>query len=165
LKYPKLNPILAEDTTLLHFDLKKQPTSAILPPTYFAYRTQFALGTPTTHMRLISKAFPWQVEILSLANVTCEDVWNSLWGAMQQPIEDSEWGFLVKEKKSKETVDAAVKKRLEADPSSDKRPKRIDYLGNMTLFRGLEKDEEYAKLRHLPYSKSCEETWVVRLFS
>jgi len=102
---------------------------------------------------------------LSLANVTCEDVWNSLWGALQQPIEDSEWGFLVKEKKSKETVDAAVKKRLEADPSSDKRPKRIDYLGNMTLFRGLEKDEEYAKLRHLPYSKSCEETWVVRLFS
>jgi len=116
-------------------------------------------------MRLVSKAFPWQIDIVSPGNVTCEDVWHSLWNALQQPIEDSEWGFLIREKKSKETVDAAVKRRLELDPMSDRRPKRIDYLGNMTLFRGLERDDEYTKLRQLPYSKNCEETWVVRLFA
>ena len=139
--------------------------SAILSPTYFTYRNQFALATSTTHMRIVSKAFPWQIDIVSPGNVTCEDVWNSLWSALQQPIEDSEWGFLIREKKSKEIVDAAVRRRLELDPASDRRPKRIDYLGNMTLFRGLEKDDEFAKLRQLPYSKNCEETWVVRLFA
>ena len=78
---------------------------------------------------------------------------------------DSEWGFIIKDKKLKESIEAAVKKRLEADPQGDKRPKRIDYLGDVTLFKGLEKDEEYEKLRALPYAPTVAETWLVKLTS
>ena len=98
-------------------------------------------------------------------NVTCEDVWESLYAALQQPIVDSEWGFIIKDTKQKEAMEAAMKKRIESDPNSDKRPKRIDYLGNVTLFRGLGRDEEFVKLRLMPHSLPCAETWVIKLTS
>ncbi|KDR67540.1 hypothetical protein GALMADRAFT_258196 [Galerina marginata CBS 339.88] len=166
-KYPSLNPVLAEDTTLLRFDVKIKPTSSssILTSVYNTHRHHYALAKATTHMRLVSKAFPWQIDIVSQTNVTCEDVWNSLYSALQEPIADSEWGFIIKEKDQVATIQDAVKQRLEKDKMSDKKPLRIDYLGDTTLFRGLEKDDDYAKLRLLPHAKRCEETWVVKLMS
>ena len=62
-------------------------------------------------------------------------------------------------------MEAAVKKRLEAEPTGDKRPKRIDFLGDVTLFKGLERDEDYEKLRLLPLSTSVPDTWLVKLTS
>lgn len=114
-------------------------------------------------MRLISKAFPWSIEIVSEGNITCEDVWRAIWNSLQQNIADSEWGFLMREKGQFENIEKSVRKRLELDPKADKHPKRIDTLGNLTIFRGLELDNDYAKLRLLPLSKKCDETWVVRL--
>ncbi|KAF6763290.1 hypothetical protein DFP72DRAFT_875270 [Ephemerocybe angulata] len=166
-KYPDLNPILAADTTLLRFDIKKRPRSEILASTYYTSRYASAKTAPTYHLRLISKAFPWAIDIHSAANVniTCEAIWDALWGGLQEPIVDSEWGFLIKDKKHREAVEAAVKKRLESEPTGDKRPKRIDYLGDVTLFKGLERDEEYEKLRHLPHSAVVPDTWLVKLTS
>lgn len=98
-------------------------------------------------------------------NVTCEDVWESLYAALQYPIVDSEWGFIIKDTKQKEVMEAAMKKRIEGDPNADKRPKRIDFLGNVTLFRGLGKDDDFIKLRLMPHSPVCGETWVIKLTS
>ena len=58
-KYPSLNPSLAEDTTLLCYDVKQKPWATLLALTYYANRHNFALAAPTCHMRLLSKAFPW----------------------------------------------------------------------------------------------------------
>ncbi|KAF8149456.1 hypothetical protein B0H34DRAFT_733772 [Crassisporium funariophilum] len=164
-KHPNLNPTLAEDTTHLRFDIRQKPSNTILTSTYYSNRHAVALAKPTTHMRLVSKAFPWQIDIKSPANITCEDVWESLYMALQEPIADSEWGFIIKDKKHKETVENAAKKRVESDPNADKRPKRIDYLGDNTLFRGLDKDDDFVKLRLLPHSPGCAETWMIKLMS
>jgi hypothetical protein len=166
-KYPNLNPILAADTTLLRFDIKRRPRSEILTSTYYTSRNVPAKSTPTYHFRLISKAFPWAIDIRSAANVniTCEVVWDALYAGLQEPIVDSEWGFLIKDKKKMEELEKTVKKRLEAEPGGDKRPKRIDYLGDVTLFKGLERDEEYEEARHLPHSHVVPDTWLVKLTS
>jgi len=162
-KYPSLNPSLAEDTTLLRFDVKQKPSTTLLASTFYANRHNFALAAPTRHMRLISKSFPWQIDIMTQTNVTCEDVWESLYVALQQPIVDSEWGFIIKDAKQREAMEVAMKKRIEGD--ADKRPKRIDYLGNVTLFRGLGRDDDLVKLRLMPHSPPCAETWVIKLTS
>jgi len=61
----------------------------------------------------------------------------------------------------RERIERAARKREEKD--NDKRLKRIDWLGDNTLFKGLEKDEPFEKLRLLPRAEACLETWVVRL--
>lgn len=165
-QYPNLNPILAADTTLLRFDIKKKPRTEILASTYYSNRSLPARATPVTNMRLISKSFPWTIDIVSPDNITCEVVWDALYSALQQPIVDSEWGFIIRDGKMKETVENAVKKRLTADGGKgDKHYKRIDFLGDETIFKGLEKDDEHEKAMVLPLSQGVTETWVVKLSS
>jgi len=65
-------------------------------------------------------------------------------------------------KKQREAMEAAAKKRVASLLSTDKHLKRIDYLGEAALFKGLEKDDDYVKLRLLPGDKSIPETWVVK---
>ena len=116
-------------------------------------------------MRLISKFFPWTIDIDSGSAITVGDVWDALYCALQEPIVNSEWGFITRDLKLKEQVENAMAKRVAGDPMADKRPKRIDFLGETTLFRGLEKDDEFAKAMLLPGSKAWTETWVVKLIS
>jgi len=164
-KYPGLNPVLADDTTLLRYDTKVKPPSTIQGPIYLTHRHEPALRKETKHMRIISKSFPWQIDIITPINVTVEDVWMSVYTALQQPIVDSEWGFIIKEKDARATVEKFMKKRLDADKTAEKVARRIDYLGDCTLFRGLEKDDEFAQARLVPFSKKCDETWVIKLMS
>jgi len=116
-------------------------------------------------MRLISRSFPWTIDIDSNAPITVGDVWDAMHLALQEPIVDSEWGFIARDDKLKSMVEIAMKKRVAADPMADKRPKRIDMLGDATLFRGLEKDDEYAKSMLLPTAKAWSETWVIKLIA
>jgi hypothetical protein len=80
---------------------------------------------------------------------------------LQEPLADSEWGIAVVDKERREAILKAAKKREEKD--HDIRLKRIDWLGDTTLFRGLEQDGEFEKMRLLPRAQSCPETWVIRL--
>jgi len=61
----------------------------------------------------------------------------------------------------KDKIERAARNRQVKD--SDKRLKRIDWMGDTTLFKGLEKDEQFEKSRLLPGAQACPETWVVRL--
>ncbi|KAL0956779.1 hypothetical protein HGRIS_002899 [Hohenbuehelia grisea] len=164
-KYPNLNPILAVDTTLLRFDVRKPPRQDILASTWHSNRHLPALVPAAPQMRLISKHFPWTIEIMLQMPVTCEIVWDALHAALQEPIADSEWGMLAisdKSKKQRDAMEAAAKKRVEAgDP--DKRLKRVDWLGGTVYFKGLEQDEEFEKLRLMPGGKPSPETWLVKL--
>ena len=85
--------------------------------------------------------------------------------ALQEYIVDSEWGFITRDEKMRRIVENAMKKRISADPMADKRPKRIDLLGDSTLFRGLEKDDDYTKAMLLPTAKGWSETWVIKLIA
>ncbi|KAJ3773019.1 hypothetical protein FB446DRAFT_734620 [Lentinula raphanica] len=160
-KYPSLHHILAADSTSLKIDLKQKPRAVITGSTFHTYAEQYAMAMPTYHIRLISKSFPWSIEIKATTPITCEAVWDALHLALQQHIADSEWGLAVGEKKLRETIEKAAKKRAETD--SDKALKRIDWLGESTIFRGLEKIEDFQKMRLLPGVDPCSETWVVKM--
>ncbi|KAF9467406.1 hypothetical protein BDZ94DRAFT_1305480 [Collybia nuda] len=162
-KYPDLNPILAADTTLLRFDVKKKPRTEILASTYYSSRHSPALSKGVKHLRLISKSFPWTIDIVSQGPITCEAVWDALFTGLQEFIADSEWGFIIDDKKKREAVEKAAKKRIEGEQITDKRLRRIDYLGEGTFFKGLEQDQDYHKLRLLPAEQGCPETWIVKL--
>lgn len=94
--------------------------------------------------------------------LVCETVWDALYVGLQTCIEDSEWALILGLKKQREIMEKAAKKRLETEPSEDKRLKRIDYLGEAILFKGLEKDEQFEKLRLMPGDKAIPDTWLVK---
>jgi hypothetical protein len=54
-----------------------------------------------------------------------------------------------------------MKKRCEKDV--DSLYKRIDFLGENTLFKGLEKDDEFVKSRIMKGVENVSETWVVKI--
>lgn len=70
---------------------------------------------------------------------------------------------MVTDKSTREMVEKAARKRQDKD--KDRKLKRIDLLGDTTLFKGLEKDNDFEKMRLLPRAKGCSETWVVKLSS
>lgn len=161
-KYPHLNPALAADTTNIRYDLRKHPRDGILLSTYQQIALQPVLAQPTYEMRIVSKAFPWTVDIRAPAGtmVTCSAVFEALFAMLQEPIADSEWGIIVIEKSKKEVIEKAAKARQDKD--KDTRLKRIDWLAETTAFKGLEHDEEFEKKRLLPGTQGCKETWVVK---
>lgn len=148
---------------MLRFDVKKKPRTEILISTYHASRHALAIAKGVTHLRLISKAFPWTIDIVSQGPITCEAVWDALFTGLQELIADSEWGLIVGDKKRRETVEKAAKKRCEAEGIADKRLRRIDYLGDATFFKGLEQEDDFMKARLLPGEQGCPDTWMVKL--
>ncbi|KAM6501881.1 hypothetical protein JOM56_001858, partial [Amanita muscaria] len=165
-KWPKLNSLLGAGETLVRFDVRKHPREAILMNAYHLYGLQPAIisGSPVTYLRLYSKSIPWCIDIKANGRpITCRDVWDAIYDALQQEIDDSEWGMVVREKKLRETVENAVKKRKEGDKSN--KIKRIDLLGEETMFKGLEKHDDLAKVRLLPGTEGCEETWFAAFSS
>ena len=88
-------------------------------------------------------------------------VFDALHSGLQQPLVDSEWGFVAPDKKLRESIEKAAKTR--SDKDGEKALKRIDYLGDNTHFKGLEKVEDFEKARLLPGKQVVAETWVVKL--
>jgi len=160
-KYPSLHHSLAADSTTLKIDLRQKPRIGMPASTFYAYAGQYAMAIPVHHIHLISKAFPWSIDIKSHTPITCEAVWDALYSALQEHVADSEWGMVMGERKIRENIEKTAKKRGETDP--DKALKRIDWLGDSTIFRGLEKAEDFQKIRLLPGTDACSETWVVKM--
>jgi len=85
-----------------------------------------------------------------------------LYSALQQPLADSEWGALSHDATRAKKVQKAAKQR-QSEVDRDKGLKRVDWLAEHFIFRGLEKDDEFS-MRRLAYADSdCEETWVVKM--
>ncbi|KAK1222046.1 hypothetical protein PQX77_015145 [Marasmius sp. AFHP31] len=160
-KWPNLHPALAADSTTIRYDLRKKPQEDILGTTFHGIRHSPAMSYSVSNLRLISKAFPWTIDIVVQGPITCEMVFDALHSGLQQPLVDSEWGFIAADKKLREATEKAAKARSEKD--GEKAIKRIDYLGDNTRFKGLEKVEDFEKARLLPGKKAVAETWVVKL--
>lgn len=161
-KWPNLNPILASDMTQVRYDIRKPAREGIMLSTWQQISHVPAFVAPTYEVLIISKAFPWSILIHVPAGsvVTCGAIFEGLHELLQKPIEDSEWAIVALEKTRREAIEKAAKSRQDKD--QDKRLKRIDWLGDTPMFKGLERDEEFEKKRHLPGSATVAETWVVR---
>lgn len=164
-KYPNLHPILSADTTLARVDVRFDPsTEAAIPnATYYAYRHAYATANQASHIRLISKEFPWSIDIKTNGHpVTCDNIWSALYAALQQSLADSEWGTISQDShKAKKVQKSAKQRHLEVD--KHKNLKRVDWVTDNYIFRGLEKDDEFAKRRLAYVDSECEETWVVKM--
>lgn len=68
--------------------------------------------------------------------------------------------MVMSDDKRRKIIEEAAKKRTEGD--NDKRFRRIDWLGETVMFKGLDKDEEFEKLRLLPGNQACPDTWLVK---
>ncbi|KAJ7435884.1 hypothetical protein FB451DRAFT_1461409, partial [Mycena latifolia] len=153
---PSVNPVLLADWTQVRFNLK--PAHDEMTPTTYMLNHHFsAKASAAMHIRLISQGFPWSIEIFNNKPVTCGDVWNAVYVALQEHIVDSEWGIANDELRKE--IEKAAKKRIESD--SDVRLKRIDWLGSDTVFAGLQRMEEFQEELLLPSAEPCAETWVV----
>lgn len=76
-------------------------------------------------------------------------------------MEDSEYGMIAGDPDDRKRILRAAKKRQQAgDP--DRRLKRIDWLGDATVFKGLDHDAEFAKARLMPGQEQYPETWVIK---
>lgn len=161
-KWPSLNPTLASDTTYVRYDVRKPAREGIMLTTWQQISHVPAFVAPTYEILIISKAFPWSIVIRAPAGsvVTCGAIFDGLHELLQKHIEDSEWAIVALDKTRREAIEKAAKSRQEKD--KDKRLKRIDWLGDTPMFKGLEKDEDFEKKRHLPGSAHVAETWVVR---
>ncbi|KAG1790071.1 uncharacterized protein HD556DRAFT_747007 [Suillus plorans] len=161
-KWPSLNPTLASDMTYVRYDIRKPAREAIMLTTWQQIHHIPAFVAPTYEILIISKAFPWSMLIRAPAGsvVTCGAIFEGLHEMLHKHIEDSEWAIVALDKTRREAIEKAAKARQEKD--KDKRLKRIDWLGDTPMFKGLEKDEEFEKKRHLPGSDTVAETWVVR---
>lgn len=163
-----MNPALAVDATNIRYDLRKAVQDGMLFSTYQQIAPQPAFAQPTYDVRIISKAFPWTVDVRAPAGsvVTCSAIFEGLYAMLQEPIADSEWGIVVHDRSKRETIEQAVKARHRKDKEDRKdkgqRLKRIDWLGETTAFKGLERDEEFENRRLLPGMPACKETWVVK---
>ena len=147
-------------------DVRFHPTTeaAISNATYYAYRHAHATATQASHIRLISKDFPWSIDIKTSGHpVTCDDVWNALHAALQNPLADSEWGILSCDPSSAKKVQKAAKQRQSEIDKDKKGLKRVDWVGENFIFRGLERDDDFSKRRLVYLDSECEETWVVKM--
>jgi hypothetical protein len=80
---------------------------------------------------------------------------------MQQPLADSEWGMVAADRDRVKKIEKAAKKRQEADKG--KKVKRIDWLAEAFIFKGLERDEEFSERRTAYAEEDCSDTWVVKM--
>ncbi|KAI6040616.1 hypothetical protein EDC04DRAFT_2676003 [Pisolithus marmoratus] len=155
-RYPRINAVLAEDTTLIQYDVRRSPSHSLLRTVpQLSDTPAFTSVSPT--IRIISPSFPWSVDIP--APVSCAAVFEELYKMLQKSVTDSEWGYICGGSRYKSIMRAA-KARMGRDKVTQ--VKRIDWLGDKTTFKGLQLDREFEKKRLLPGMTPCSETWVVK---
>ncbi|PSR73214.1 hypothetical protein PHLCEN_2v10935 [Hermanssonia centrifuga] len=145
----------------LRFDLREDLHKSNLKE-YTRHNHYSLFIQPTKHARFICKEFPWAIEIKG-EWVVCGAVWSKIYEALQEDITESEWAWICDDERQRRELERAMKQRAEKTGDKTPRPKRIDWLGEMTIFEGLEKDDVYAKKILLPGKEECVETWVIRL--
>jgi len=162
-------PNSLKDATLrvgscIRCDVRKPVEEAILSGAWQQVRNATAFEKVTCKILIISKAFPWSIDVSARSGdvVTCGDIFKALHKKLQKPIKGVEWAIVADRTRGK-TIKEAAESRQKKD--RDKQLKRIDWLGDMTMFEGIEKDEEWEKKMRLPTSRSVPETWVVKFGS
>lgn len=132
-------------------------TGSISPTTGFRRRARFDIPDPDEEPdeKGVQLGHIWDV----LYNYLYEPVTAAEWAAMVQLLEPSEartW---------RRAIEGYAERRREQEGSSHLVIRRVDWLGRRCIFRGIGKDDDYAKLMLLPGQEECPETWVVKFTS
>ncbi|KAJ7071932.1 hypothetical protein C8F01DRAFT_1243033 [Mycena amicta] len=98
-------------------------------------------------IRVISRDFPWMVDVRGTGVITCQEVLIALYECLQTPLTDTEWGFASDNLRAR--IVRAWKRRHAAE--LDNEPlRRVDLLGARCKLQGFCRDEEFARRRILP---------------
>jgi len=114
------------------------PQEGIAPSTSQQISSVPALKVPTFKILVVSKAFPWPIVICAPVGsvVTCSTIFEELYEQLQRQVRGVEWAIVTVDKTWKE-AEKAAKSRQAKDKVN--RLKRIDWLGDKTVFEGLER--------------------------
>ncbi|KAH8119052.1 hypothetical protein DFH11DRAFT_1562722 [Phellopilus nigrolimitatus] len=174
--YPALHPVLAADTSLVNFDARVVPRNGIDARAYTRFRDEPATMRPTLHLRLISQDFPWVFDIDHRAAhakgythyVTCGDVWKALCNGLAGQLLDAEWTLLLTSKGPIADKDNSERKRMVERIIATRQhevgrfARRVDWLGRNVMFRGLVRNEDFARKILLPGREPCTDTYIVK---
>lgn len=151
----------------LIYDIRDFPEKAMVStrPTYMGLSEQHIdaplTNPPTTKLRVISKAFPWEIEVESQDEtlpVTVGDLITTVHETMQKLISSSEWWIVtdsVREKVSAAYVkncdrsSAGNPRRYEVEKPREKTEglRRVDWLLDNVVMNGLERDDAFINTR------------------
>lgn len=127
-----------------------------------------ALSFPLTstgagHALIISKEMPWAVEVGPKSRaLTATDILYGIYELLQKDLDDVAWGLA--DDATRERIERAWKRRTSTSSNPDVaygKPKNVDWLGKQYMFRGLHRDDRYAKERLRPGDGLVKETWIV----
>ncbi|KAJ3557132.1 hypothetical protein NM688_g1639 [Phlebia brevispora] len=123
------------------------------------YASGFFCDPPVKEVRLVCHRFPWEIFIKKKTHLTYGDVWGAVWSKLQSDLEQPLWTVADNSRQSK--ILRAVQRREKQLGKRDLQALRIDWLGEATLFAGLQKPELIAP--RMPGVSKDIATWSIRL--
>ncbi|KAJ6594468.1 hypothetical protein B0H19DRAFT_1095651 [Mycena capillaripes] len=129
---------------------------------YSGLNVPFTPSRPSS-IRIISKEFPWTFDVhegTRGTGVTCQEVLAALYGALQTPLADSEWGFCSDDLRQR--IVRAWKRRDSLDGRRPTSLKRVDLLGGRCKLQGFSKDDDFVAQGLFPGTQPLPDTWIVR---
>ncbi|KAJ3535951.1 hypothetical protein NM688_g6905 [Phlebia brevispora] len=154
-----LYPYIAANRTPIPFDLRKNPRRA-RQQEFLQHHHYSLFSQPVREMRLVCKDFPWPIEIKD-EWILCGTVWQRIYDTLQEYITDSEWAIASHERRGK--IYRAVRWREAETGNRNMKPRRIDWLGEKTIFAGLLKDEAFVQEIAMPGHQESMDTWIIKL--
>lgn len=143
----------------VRLDLRKNPRRA--NPIDFQQHFGYSLfSQPVREIRLVCRSFPWPIELRGEL-VLCGIVWSTLYETLQENLTDSEWAMASESRRK--IIDRAVRLREAESGNRNMKPKRIDWLGEKTVFAGLERDDNFVQEIAMPERQYSIDTWVIRM--
>jgi len=162
-----LSVSLSHDRPHITYDVRMPVSSARVwhyPPEKLSSSERDALAVvpATSRIHIISKFFPWDIEVVNRKGVTCGDVLQAVHDALNRRIASSEW-WIVQETQ-RQQVSMAFDKNCTETPSRDRTEGilRVDWLRDWTAVLGLVKDNDFID-RRVYDKKARPSTWVLVL--
>jgi len=165
----------------IQYDIRDYPQRALVnTPAGAALLSQSHLGASitspaTTSIKVISKLFPWEIDVQSANSntpVTVEDLIIAVHDALDKHITGSEWWIVTEDVRTK--VSAQYLKNCDRSSTGEGRHKgevekprhkkeglrRVDWLLDNFVMKGLEKDEAFSSTR-IRDKDIRDQTWVL----
>lgn len=149
------------------FDVRKPPEWS-LQRTFQRYCFEPAVhGAECQSVRLVSHDFPWSITIRPFSSahlryVTCGDILYGLHRFLDQRMDSLDWRIILfQDEDTREALQAMMDKRVEDNPTYQ--AKKVDWLQNKFFFRGLVKDDDFAKTLLPPGREIHPHTYVVKM--
>ena len=161
-----MHEILDYNTVPRLLDVRKTPERFSYSYGQYRFLSDAAVyGTTCRSLRLVSHEFPWMIEVRPSMDgfVTCFDVLYQLYHYLNSDMKHTDWALVLEQK---EEIRNAIQKTTETrlrTAGDGAKAKRVDWLVKNVYFRGLIKDDEFAKKRLPPGESLAEHTYVVKL--